>query len=858
MQVAVFEQEASSGSLGAQEALEVTMTSDASFMTMMFSNLYTNQVLAASREPLCNAWDAMIDAGKADQFIDITFDLETGDLSIRDYGKGIPKDKIAKIYGVFGGSTKRTDSKTTGGFGLGSKAPWALVDSFRVTSRCEGNMSVYNMAKATLESEGKPMIIPMVDVACPVEDSGLLVQFRVPEANIRQVQDYLQYAVLMGGIKARFNGEEMQTIDMSTEPGSYTVAERWYNERMFIVKREKIFIRYGTVVYPILRVPGTEKAVKLLEEFMNILDINRVLIQAAPSSLGLTPARETLSSGPLTENGLTQLCVDLIAKIEKEITETLPANLAKIEKGLMHNRMGKSLEGGYRGILERVSGETFLDGMQRKFYRSRLGQNFRDKWEPRLQLAEHVGWKKTVKVSYPQFLNILIKLRHEELSDQVNLGKRIPAFNLPIYGTNLGGMFFNELWFKPALKKMHRAGIDLNKVHWMDGDTYSNEPQSLKEKNEWRARNCYKKASTTPQALIDTLGSWHISFYSGEFDENKYRHNPALKSHMLRRKNGFIVKVKASDDISEQVEKLTKLGCAVTDLRQEYDWDPKVIKAKEKAEKARLSLEKARETRRLKREAEKAAGVVAPAKPRHKNALGTLRSFLGTSCVDMKGLTPEFTTDNPKYYLQISDVTNEYITSMWRTEWLTDDEKDSIVIVRNGTETKMAEKRGAVYAVEYFATKLYALVTEPGYKKYFLKQRRKSLSDQYHFESSLFKALELLKIKPVGLDKLTHIEQYEKAAYLFDSRWEKVAKLIPGLSESDIDAMKDLADIKLDIPLVHKLKNIIKDSMLEGIIYYTTGYDRTLLSVLKRYPERTPALKQIVLAAYNSKESQDA
>ena len=120
MLVADHANNASSAVLGAQKTLAVTMEDDASFFMMMSSNLYSNQLLAALREPLCNAWDAMIEAGTTDQSIIVDLNMTTGDISIKDAGLGIPKDKIAEIYGTYGKSTKRNDSKTTGTMSLDS------------------------------------------------------------------------------------------------------------------------------------------------------------------------------------------------------------------------------------------------------------------------------------------------------------------------------------------------------------------------------------------------------------------------------------------------------------------------------------------------------------------------------------------------------------------------------------------------------------------------------------------------------------------------------------------------------------------------------------------------------------------
>ena len=120
MQVSHSEDHATHAVISANVAREVTMSADAALMHMLSSLIYKNPMLAMVREVMCNAWDAHIDAGITDRPILVT--LFEGKLIIRDYGFGIHDDMIAPIYGVYGGSTKRGDSASTGGFGIGCKS----------------------------------------------------------------------------------------------------------------------------------------------------------------------------------------------------------------------------------------------------------------------------------------------------------------------------------------------------------------------------------------------------------------------------------------------------------------------------------------------------------------------------------------------------------------------------------------------------------------------------------------------------------------------------------------------------------------------------------------------------------------
>ena len=376
MQVADMQNKSTSASLGAGETLAVSMVEDAAFLMMLSSNLYSNQLLAAIREPLCNAWDANIEAGTTDQPLKISITTD-GELIIQDNGLGIPPEKIAQIYGTYGASTKRNDSKTTGGFGLGSKAPWALVDAFRVTSEYNGTKTVYNMARSVVENQGKPGITPMVSV--PTTRSGLTVSFRLTLDQAQTAHTYLKYLVMHGEMNAELSWmggefEPMDKLGMSQEPGSWnTDDEVWYNKYM---GNHRIFVRYGAVIYPMLFTEATSKATGMLSEFMEIVGIQRLLVQAAPDTLALTPAREALSSQKLTEDGLTDLCVQLVANMEKDIIAKIPSSITvtcnRMRAGKFSN--GQPAIGSPVNILEEIQPTVV-----RRYLGSNLGSSIRMK-----------------------------------------------------------------------------------------------------------------------------------------------------------------------------------------------------------------------------------------------------------------------------------------------------------------------------------------------------------------------------------------------------------------------------------------------------------------------------------------------
>ncbi len=305
---------------GTKSSRTARMADSAAFYHILSASLYSNPLLAAIREIVCNADDAHQQAGvtKPIQIFVGELDESQGDmLVVRDFGHGIPDDKMDDIYLVFGESTKKDDSGSTGGFGLGSKAPWAVVDQFFVTSNHNGTKTIYTLVKSDPDNDGRPSI--QVMFRGPTTDTGLEV--RVPIVNSIDISDVVAYVkgvVFYGGIHATLKDTVcstkpndlpfLETIDLSKVPGSATLVrtsyssysdKAHYNPVYATTSRNaKVLIRYGAVVYPIM----DREHIKL----SHIPDHTWV-IQAPADSLSLQPSRETLVFTETTKNTLKAL-----------------------------------------------------------------------------------------------------------------------------------------------------------------------------------------------------------------------------------------------------------------------------------------------------------------------------------------------------------------------------------------------------------------------------------------------------------------------------------------------------------------------------------------------------------------------
>src|SRR5690606_23189269 len=345
-------------SFGVRSNRVARMAESSAFFHILSASLYSIPLLAVAREIICNADDAH-KQNNVDRPIEITFSESENMISVKDFGPGIPDDLMDDIYLVFGESTKKTDDKATGGFGLGSKAPWALVDQFYVTSCHNGTKTIYTLVKSDPDNEGKPSIQTMY--SGPTEETGLEVRIPADATTRSRFQTYARAVIYFGDIKAlhcTINDDDDLTVADFTEydvlgmedvPGTLRLVKNdsWgqpqFKEAVANVSTNGIYVRYGAVIYPI--------TVRM--DLPTIPD-HTWIIQAAPSSLTLNPSREVLTYDDTTLESL------------KELTEAVHRSLKKVP----HYRepLPKVINAVYDRIKEIPDDETRRSNQLRMFH----------------------------------------------------------------------------------------------------------------------------------------------------------------------------------------------------------------------------------------------------------------------------------------------------------------------------------------------------------------------------------------------------------------------------------------------------------------------------------------------------------
>lgn len=279
--------------LGAKESGQFSMEESAAFFDVLSKSLYSNPMLAAIREPICNAWDAHIAAGKTDVPIEVSVSSEG--ITIRDFGYGIAHEDINNLYCRYGKSTKRGDDDLTGGFGVGCKAPYAYADHFEVTSYHNGTARVYAMSRHP--ETNFPMWNLLAEV--PSEETGL--QVSIPSKNCSTEFQAAKHAIASGSILATLNGVSVPTLDFSGSPFALMESMKYANKG----STHCGYIQYGSVLYPFDY--GDMPAFSHIAEKLPYFRGHALCIKAPAGSLSIPPSREALRDTEQTQETIKEL-----------------------------------------------------------------------------------------------------------------------------------------------------------------------------------------------------------------------------------------------------------------------------------------------------------------------------------------------------------------------------------------------------------------------------------------------------------------------------------------------------------------------------------------------------------------------
>lgn len=193
---------------------------------VLSSKLYKNEILAIVRELSTNASDAHVEAGTQAKPFDVhlpnTFEPF---FSIRDYGTGLSDEAIEQIYTSYFTSTRTASNEYTGGFGLGSKTPFAYTDQFTIISWFNGVQYTYSAFK---DENGEPCISPLGMVET-TEPNGVGIRVNVEGKDMAAFIESARRVYQFFKVRPNITGATMtfdDAIPVAEEPDTYQMYEQ--------------------------------------------------------------------------------------------------------------------------------------------------------------------------------------------------------------------------------------------------------------------------------------------------------------------------------------------------------------------------------------------------------------------------------------------------------------------------------------------------------------------------------------------------------------------------------------------------------------------------------------------------------
>ena len=577
--------------IGGGKSRAFTIATTAEFVTVLSDSLYSNKELAVVREVMCNAWDAHITSNRTNKAITVT--IEPTKLSIRDYGFGISDDMIQEVYCTYGESTKRKESATTGGFGLGSKSPFALSDTFTVTSFYEGTKTVYAVSKGTEDSDGLPTLQDLVKV--PTTETGLLVEIPITE-NIGNklailAQNVAYYGEMFANITHDMRTSTVTPSDFGLKDSAigYMLTKHSCGYRSTGNDYSHIYIQYGAVVYPLMEHEEYSKEFNIIKNTLlrdvknhnstSIFEGKFLVIKAKASTLSVAPSRETLSYNKYTVEEIKKLLEPIANEFQKIIPEYVKESLDEEFNSVIKPKL-EAIE----GIYDLYAALHFYENIRSKTNKlsvdylrtlKDIHANFLShKYSLGKQFSTYTSKKILAyfkKLNNPKFYKI-VKIYFKKLKISIHTSK---------------GPSFNQIAYKIFLKDFYtHVGSEYSKYLYLAELDY-------RASNKSNFSNLSFRNYTRGEVFISYTKSATVAYIREHnkkchWDSNEFADERIQNYSMICIPRTHLKKV----NLDKVVYKLESLGYMVREIYKDklYQKDPPAKKAKDQEDKPKRSL----------------------------------------------------------------------------------------------------------------------------------------------------------------------------------------------------------------------------------------------------------------------------
>jgi hypothetical protein len=294
------------------------------------SKMYSNPIASICREISCNARDAHREVGKFDIPIEISLPVHHDPFyKIKDFGPGISPDRMENVFINYTASTKTNDNTQTGGFGCGSKTPFAYTDDFNVNT-------VFNRIKynyiCVIDSSGLGKLI-LLSSNSTTEEPGTEIVIPVKEADFNKFLDGTELATRHFEVKPIIKNEFLnyERFDEKLYDGEkWTILKKLSYHPYHSYDENKIRLIIDGIEYPLVKNKIKDFDYSLLNGLKAEL-----FLYFQIGELTLSATREQVhfdnKTTELINQRIDEVKAQLLAQIENEISKE-PSFLDAVNK----------------------------------------------------------------------------------------------------------------------------------------------------------------------------------------------------------------------------------------------------------------------------------------------------------------------------------------------------------------------------------------------------------------------------------------------------------------------------------------------------------------------------------------------
>ena len=312
-----------------KDVSQFTIKANGKAFHMLIAGLYSQKIDSVVREVCSNAYDSHNAAGKVNTPFDVTLPTHLEPVfSVRDFGTGLPVDKLIKLFTTIFESTKEDSNNDIGAFGLGSKSPYAITDQFVIESNYNGVRSTFLAYK---DGQGVPSMMATGEEAT-TDGNGITVRIPVKPNDIYQVQAALKRQLYFFPHKPSINGQVNDAFWHKQQSrkllGKATYLEKtpaWQGQR----------VKMGPVSYP-LDLNELDETVR--EKLKSLLGYNEqgqcVITELPMGAVDLQPSREGLSYIPQTKDALNKYFNEMLDEYDQAIQDEFALHQSNLMESL--------------------------------------------------------------------------------------------------------------------------------------------------------------------------------------------------------------------------------------------------------------------------------------------------------------------------------------------------------------------------------------------------------------------------------------------------------------------------------------------------------------------------------------------